>query len=276
VRRGQPLAELDERELRALREQANATLQRSEAEWRYAESDLKRKAELAGAHVISPDDLELAVRSNSVARQQVAVARAALSYAETQLDYARILAPIDGVVASVATQEGETVSASFAAPTFVTLIDLTRLEVWAYVDETDIGRIQTGQRARFTVDTYGEQEFEGTVTAVYPKAEIRDNVVDYVTVVRFEAAPDRVLRPEMTTTVRIAVALRENVPALPLSAVQWEGNRPWVWTPRAAGGGPARRWITAGARDSEFLEIADGLREGDDVLVGNLNPKEEP
>jgi RND family efflux transporter MFP subunit len=273
VTRDQPLAELDDRELRALREQADATLHRAEADVRYAESDLKRKAALADAHVIPADDLELAERGHSVARQQVAVARAALAYADTQLDYTRILAPIDGVVASVATQEGETVSASFAAPTFVTLIDLSRLEVWAYVDETDIGRIQVGQKAGFTVDTYGDEEFGGVVTAIYPKAEIRDNVVDYVTVVRFDPPRDRVLRPEMTTTVKIAVALRENVPALPLRAVRWEGNRAFVRVPAPAGGEAVRRWITPGARDAEFLEIVEGLREGDEVIVGN---QEEP
>ena len=84
-------------------------------------------------------------------------------------------------------------AASFAAPTFVTLLDLaTALEVWAYVDETDIGRIQVGQQARFTVDTYPGQRVRGRVTAIHPQAEIRDNVVNYVTVLDFEpprAAP---------------------------------------------------------------------------------------
>ena len=79
------------------------------------------------------------------------------------------------------------------------------LEVWAYVDETDIGRIRVGQKARFTVDTYRDHEFDGRVTAVYPKAEIRDNVVNYVTVMRFEPPRDRTLRPEMTTTVLLAI-----------------------------------------------------------------------
>ena len=75
--------------------------------------------------------------------------------------------------------------------------------MWAYVDETDIGRIRIGQPATFTVDTYGATKFAGEVTAIYPQAEIRDNVVNYVTVIRFEPPPDKVLRPEMTATVRI-------------------------------------------------------------------------
>jgi len=175
------------------------------------------------------------------------------------------------VVASVATQEGETVAASFASPTFVTLIDLARVEVWAYVDETDIGRIQVGQKARFTVDTYADQEFDGRVTAIYPKAEIRDNVVDYVTVIRFEPPRDRVLRPDMTTTVRIAIDQRENVLSLPLRAVRLEGARAFVLVHR--GDAIERRWITTGRRDDTACEITDGLREGDEVLVGDVNLK---
>lgn len=212
VKKGQVLAELDDRDLVARRDQANAELHRAEADLSYAQGDLHRKKDLRAAAVIAPSELDLVERACSVAEQQVAVARAALVYADTQLDYTRIVAPITGVVASVSTQEGETVSASLAAPTFVTLIDLSRLEVWAYVDETDIGRIQVGQTAKFTVDTYADEEFEGRVDTVYPTAEIRDNVVDYVAVVQYEPPRGRTLRPEMTTTVRIALAPRRIVP----------------------------------------------------------------
>jgi len=203
VREGQLLAELDDRDLVAQRDQARAAVDVAEANLDYARADLERKRQLSSAALLADSDLDLAQRAFAVAARQAAGAKANLSFAATQLAYARIFAPISGVVASVATQEGETVAASFAAPTFVTLIDLSRLEVWAYVDETDIGRIHTGQRASFTVDTYGDEAFDGVVTAIYPKAEVRDNVVDYVVVVRFDPPRDRVLRPDMTTTVRI-------------------------------------------------------------------------
>jgi HlyD family secretion protein len=203
VREGQLLAELDDRDLVAQRDQARAALDVAEANFDYARADLARKRQLSSATLLADSDLDLAQRAFAVAARQAAGAKANLSFAATQLAYARIFAPISGVVASVATQEGETVAASFAAPTFVTLIDLSRLEVWAYVDETDIGRIRTGQRASFTVDTYGDQAFDGVVTAIYPKAEIRDNVVNYVVVVRFDPPRGRVLRPDMTTTVHI-------------------------------------------------------------------------
>jgi RND family efflux transporter MFP subunit len=275
VAKGQRLAELDDRDLVARRNEADANVQRALAESRYAEADLRRKRTLATAQVISPDDLDFAERACAVAAQQVAVARAAAAYAETQLAYTRIEAPISGVVASVATQEGETVSAGFAAPTFVTLIDLSRLEVWAYVDETDIGRIAPGQRARFTVDTYADHTFEGVVTAIYPKAEIRDNVVNYVTVVRFDPPVGCVLRPEMTATVRVGVSLRENVPALPLRALTWEGDQAHVQF-RGPGDRVERRAVAVGTRDAEWAEIVSGVREGDVVLTGNLKGDNQP
>jgi HlyD family secretion protein len=204
VRKGQLLAELDARELTARRDQAAAALASARASLVYARAELLRKRELAAAGLVAPSERDLAERAFAVAEEQRSEAEASLEYARTQVGHARISAPIAGVVASIATQEGETVAASFAAPTFVTLLDLARLELWAYVDETDIGRIRTAQQARFTVDTYPDHEFEGRVTAVYPQAEIRDNVVNYVTVIRFERPRERTLRPEMTATVKIA------------------------------------------------------------------------
>lgn len=205
VEKGQLLAELDTRELRARRDQASASLALARANLAFSEADLRRKRELAAAQVIASSELDVAERAQAVAEQQLRQAEADLELTTTQLGYARIEAPIAGVVSSISTQEGETVAASFAAPTFVTLLDLDRLEVWAYVDETDIGRIRTGQKARFTVDSWPDQEVEGEVTAIYPQAEIRDNVVNYVTVVRFTPPPDRTLRPEMTAAVKIAL-----------------------------------------------------------------------
>jgi macrolide-specific efflux system membrane fusion protein len=268
VAKGQLLAELDARDLQARRDESAAALEVAEANLRYAESDLRRKGELRAAELLPPSDLDLATQAFSVAQQQRAQARANLDYAITQLDYARIVAPIAGVVSSVTTQEGETVAASFAAPTFVTLLDLTRLEVRAYVDETDIGRIRQGQQARFTVDTYPNQEFVGRVVAVYPQAEIRDNVVDYVTEVRFQAARDRVVRPEMTTTVRILLDTHEHVLAVPIRAVRRADGRPFVWYRQ--GETVERRWVTTGLKDDSYWEIVDGLREGDAVVVGDV------
>ncbi|HEV8630940.1 MAG TPA: efflux RND transporter periplasmic adaptor subunit [Thermoanaerobaculia bacterium] len=273
VKAGQLLAQLDARDLQARRGEAAAALASADADLRYAEADLQRKRELAAAQVIATGDLDLAERAFAVARQQRARAQAALDAATTELGYARIVAPMAGIVASVSTQEGETVAASFAAPTFVTLLDLDRLEVRAYVDETDIGRIRLGQRARFTVDTYPGVDFPGRLTAIYPQAEIRDNVVDYVTVVRFATPSDRTLRPEMTTTVRVLLDRRAHVLTVPIRAVRRAAGRPFVVL--AQGDRLARRPVTTGARDESYWEIVAGLREGDEVLVGEAGDEEK-
>ena len=210
VRKGQLLAELDDRDLTALRDQVSADVHRLESNLEYDRLDVGRKRELAARKVLAPAELEPAERALKTTERQLEAARANLAFASAQLDYTKVIAPIRGIVASVSTREGETIAASFAAPTFLTLLDPSRLEVWAYVDETDIGRIRAGQIARFTVDTYGTEEFAGRVVTVYPTAEIRDNVVNYVTVVRFQAPKGRVLRPEMTTTVRIAIDSRQS------------------------------------------------------------------
>src|SRR4051794_8585448 len=220
VNKGQLLAEVDSRALIARRDADAAALQVAQANLDYAQVDLGRKRQLNAAQIISRSELDLAEKAFAVAGQQCDQARATLADSNTQLGYSQIFAPISGVVSTVTTQEGETVAASFAAPTFVTLLDLTKLEVWAYVDETDIGHIRVGERARFTVDTYGDRQFEGTVTSIHPKAEIRDNVVDYVVVVRFTAPRGFTLRPEMTTTVSIDLDRHANVLALPIRAIR--------------------------------------------------------
>ncbi len=264
VEKGQLLAQLDAHELVARRDQAEAALRSARASLAYAQAELARKRELAAARLIAPSQLDLAATAAGVAEQQRAEAEANLDYARTQLGYARIEAPIAGVVSSVSTQEGETVSASLAAPTFVTLLDLARLEVRAYVDETDIGRIRLGQKAAFTVDTYPGREFAGRVTAIYPQAEIRDNVVDYVTVVGFEAPRDGVLRPEMTTTVKISLGVHENALAVPRAALRREEGRPYVLCTQ--GDRSVRRPVRTGLSDEGYWEIVEGLQEGEEVL----------
>jgi RND family efflux transporter MFP subunit len=265
VEEGQLLAELDTDELSARRDQAAAALASSRAAASWAAAELERKRALAAREVVSRSDLDLAERGFAVARAAEEEARANLALARTQLAHARIRAPIRGVVASVATQQGETVAASFSAPTFVTIVDLDRLEVWAYVDETDIGRIRPGQEARFSVDTYPGREFEGRVADVHPKAEIRDNVVNYVAVVSFAPPRDATLRPEMTAAVRVLTERRVGVLAVPRRAVRREQGRPFVLVP--GGDRPQRRWVATGGHDEGRWEIVDGLREGEAVLV---------
>jgi RND family efflux transporter MFP subunit len=270
VRAGQLLAELDPVEYRTQVARAEAQLLSATAERAYADEQFARARSLAAADVVTPAELSAAQRSLDTARAREREAAAALEAARVQLGYTRITAPITGVIASVSTQEGETVAASFSAPTFVTIIDLARLEVWAYVDETDIGRIEVGQRARFTVDTYPGEHFDGRVTAVRPGAEVRDNVVNYITLIEFDNPPDRLLRPEMTTTVNIVLDGRTGALAVPNGALRRDDAGTYVLVP--ARDGVERRDIDVGFRGAAYTEVLDGVVEGDHVVLGPAQP----
>ena len=268
VRAGQLLAELDPVEFETQVERADAARANTVAERTYAESEFKRVQQLAETGAATQAELTSAQRTLETTRAKEREAAAALAAARVQLEYTRIRAPISGVIATVSTQEGETVAASFAAPTFLTIVDLSRLEVWAFVDETDIGRIKVGQQARFTVDTYQGEELEGQVSAIRPTAEVRDNVVTYVTLIELQNRTRKVLRPEMTTTVNIAMDQRKDVLAVPNAALRRDAQGTYVLVPAATGS--ERRDVRAGFRGTDYTEVLAGAQPGDRVIVGSL------
>ena len=196
---------------------------------------------------------------------EVERAEATLDDAKIQLSYAAIAAPISGVIGSVSTQEGETVAAGLNAPTFVTIIDLGRLQVDAFVDEVDIGKVQPHQKVVFTVDSFPSREFEGKVVAIYPKAVIQENVVTYDVVVEITDKYDGLLRPEMTASVTILLEAREGALTIPIKAVKRDRGKSIVYV--LSDGQPQPREIKAGWKDSSWIEVLSGLEEGEVVLL---------
>lgn len=265
VEKGRLLGELDPTEFKARYNQALAALENAKAELNYAALNLKRQRALKKKNFTSQEKVDAAEKAYEVVVSVFKQAEANLDYARIQLGYTRIQAPISGVVASVSTQEGETVAASFTAPTFVIIIDLNRLEVQAYVDETDIGRIEKGQRATFTVDTYPGIDFEGEVTAIYPKAEMKDNVVNYITLIDITGSEGYTLRPEMTTTVRIFQRSRPRVPSVPKRAVFRENGKKYVYV--LNGAQRVKREVDTGWTEGKYIEITRGLDEGEKISI---------
>jgi len=266
VSQGQLLAELDTVEVQAKLAQAEAALNMVRAELDFAELELQRKQGLSEKEMIAHDELEAAEKAYRLAQFKIKEAEANVVYVKTQLAYTKIHAPISGVVSSVTTQEGETVAASFTTPTFVTIIDLERLELWAYVDETDIGRVTEGQGAVFTVDTYPETEFTGEVQSIYPNAVIQNTVVNYITIIRIGDRQGRILRPEMTTNVTIFIETRQNVLAVPRKAIRRDRGKYLVWVQNE--GQIEEREVRVGWRDETYTEILEGLAEGETVMIG--------
>lgn len=265
VQAGQVIAEIDDAELRAKLNQNLAAVNKARADYDYAKLNMERQASLLEQNYISRQTYDLAENAFKIADAQLKQAEANAEVAKVQLSYTSIYALTSGVIASVSTQEGETVMAGLAAPTFVNIIDLTRLEVQVYVDETDIGKILIGQEATFTVDTYSDTDFKGNVTAIYPKAVIQDNVVNYIVVVEIIDFKDKILRPEMTATVTIHLETRKNVIAIPSKAIIRERGERFVTV--MENGTAISRKIKTGWYNSSFTEVVDGLNEGETVLL---------
>jgi len=247
---GQLLAELDATALEAQVDEARADVALSEPRIELAESILIRRQRLAEKRLTSVEDLDTAENGLAVARAQLLADKTRLRTAEIALSYTQVTAPISGVVAEVTTREGETVAAAFAAPNFVTIIDLNRLEVLAYVDEADIGRVLVGQQASFTVDTFPNVEFTA-----------RGSVVNYVVRLKFERSADFILRPEMTAHVRIVVDERDDVLTAPRATIKRTVGRQYVRVQRA--GQWSEQDVKTGWRSESTVEFLSGVREGD-------------
>lgn len=265
VRKGDVLAELEDADWRVRVAGLEAEVAESAARLEYARARLR-----AAEAVADTPELDRASARMDVAVLEAGIerVRARLAEARLQLGYTRIAAPVDGTIASVSTYEGETVAASFAAPTFVSIVDLGRLEVHAYVDESDVGRVEVGQPATFSVDAHPGRELEGVVTAIRPKAEIVNNVVNYVAIITAGDAGDVTLRPEMTARVGFVLDRRENALSVPRSALVTGGGASFVLEATASGWRKAP--VRTGLFTTQRIEITDGLEEGA-VVIANAS-----
>jgi len=184
---------------------------------------------------------------------------------KVKLSYAFIYSPIDGSVSEVSTQQGETVVAGLNAPTFITVIDLSKLEVHCYIDETDIGKIKPGMPAKFRIDSFPDKVFEAKVRTIYPGAIIRNNVVFYDTVLDILTPYEGYLRPEMTAQVTIIADKKEKALQIPARAIKVdEKGKRFVYVKR--GNKVEKQYITTGWESQGKVEVLSGLSKTD--LVG--------
>ncbi|HEX3581982.1 MAG TPA: efflux RND transporter periplasmic adaptor subunit [Thermoanaerobaculia bacterium] len=221
VKKGQLLAELDPTPFQQTVEQRQADVTKSQVEAANAKITYDRQRRLTAAGLAAQADLDSAKTAYEGAQAQVAQSRAALSQAETNLKYAKIVSPIDGVVVDRAYDVGQTVAASFQAPTLFQIAqDLTKMQVQADVDQSDIGRIQVGQFSRFTVDSYPDEMFRGRISQIRLNATVSQNVVTYPVIIEVPN-PDEKLRPKMTANVTISVARVQNVLRIPNASLRF-------------------------------------------------------
>ena len=243
----------------------------------------------AHEHIVDGSKVDF-IRSNAdleIAQASVPQRKAAERSIEIDLERTTIRSPIDGVVVGRKVNEGQTVAASLEAPVLFTIAgDLQRMEIYARVDESDIGKIRVGQKAQFSVDAYPTQRFAATVSGIRKAPEVTQNVVTY-TVVLATTNPDNLLLPGMTATVNIVVAEAKDVLRIPMTAPRFvpaggEGVGSSV-APAPASGWPATVWLLGGAErpvpvnitlgedDGAYAALLTGdLKEGDQLAVGEI------
>lgn len=236
VKKGQLLAKLDPQLFAAALEQANANflsakagVVRAEAQEKDAQMVLARAQKLGAEGLAAASEVQTAETNVAVTKAATEVAKASLAQstaarnqAQVNLSYTDIFSPIDGTVISRSVDVGQTVAASLQAPVLFTIAeDLKRMQVHTNVAEGDVGRLQEGMHARFTVDAFPGQSFHGKVGSIRNAPQTVQNVVTYDAVIDVDNA-DLKLRPGMTATVTVAYAEREEAVAVPNAAFRFK------------------------------------------------------
>ena len=228
VKKGQVIAELDKTNLISELNTAKANLASSQSTATYQLANYNRYKTLYDKGLVSADEFENAQLSYQKAREDVNAKRESVRKAETNLGYATITSPIDGVVLSKSVEEGQTVAASFNTPELFKIAqDLTDMRVIADIDEADIGGVKEGQRVSFTVDAFPDDHFEGRVTQVRQQATTESNVVTYEVVI---SAPneDLKLMPGLTASVTIYTMEKNDVLVVPSKALRFMPNQAFL------------------------------------------------
>lgn len=289
VKKGQVIAELDKTNLMSQLNTAKTQLATAQSQLNYQTANYKRYKTLFEKGLVAADDFDNAKLSYTQAKEQVVSAKEEVQRAQTNLGYATITSPIDGVVLSKSVEEGQTVAASFSTPELFTIAqDLTNMQVVADVDEADIGDVKEGERVTFTVDAYPDDTFEGEVKQVRQEATTTNNVVTYEVVISAPNA-DLKLKPGLTANVTIYTAERKGVLSVPSKALRFTPQKETVgkmkivdvanaknkvWT--IEGNSIVAHKVNIGMTDGTNTQIVGGIAKGTKVITGlNVTGGEE-
>lgn len=280
VQKGQVIAELDKTNLLSELASTQSNLANAQSSLTYQTSNYNRYKTLFEKGLVSANDYENAKLSYEQAVQQVKVHQQNVQKAQTNLGYATITSPIDGIVLSKEVEEGQTVASAMTTPTlFIIAQDLTDMRVIADIDEADIGGVKEGQRVTFTVDAYPDDIFEGEVTQVRQEATTESNVVTYEVVI---SAPNNALKlkPGLTANVTIYTFEKNNVLAVSNRALRFTPNEALLQKDETISDidSPHKLWtkegntfkahkVKIGTTNGTLTEILSGVAEGTEVLT---------
>ena len=291
VKKGDLLAELDKSTLNERLIQANASLASAQSGLTYAQQNYDRTKQLYGVKAATQAAYDDVINQLSQAKTTYENAKASLRQAKVDLSYAEIYSPIDGVVLNRAVEEGQTVAASFSTPTLFTIAnDLKNMQVEADVDEADIGQVKDGQRVQFTVDSFQDDVFEGTVKQIRLQPTVTSNVVTYTVIIE-APNPEEKLYPGMTASVTIITNAEKGL-TVPAAALNFEPTSDMIkklhimppkekQTTKQKGvwvqseGRIEYREVTIGTTDAVHTIIEKGLNEGDSIVVSVTTIKED-
>ncbi len=294
VKKGDLIAELDKINLQETVTNAQAAYNSARNELNYYQQNYDRQKKMYDAEVISKSEYEQAFYQLENAKAAVTQRQTSLAQARTNLGYANIYAPIDGIVLSREVEEGQTVTASMSTPTLFKIAkDITKMQVEADVDEADIGQVKVGQRVQFTVDAYPNEEFQGVVKQVRLSPTTSSNVVTYTVIIEAEN-PEEKLKPGLTATIVIYTNELKDVTLISAKAVNAnidtsllaqyyeqqgiqaqipqvkfsKGKNKFIWVKSGSDGSLSQKQITVGNSDGIQMEIISGLSVGDEVVTG--------
>ena len=280
VKKGQVIAELDKTNLVSELNSAQSNLANAQSNLTYQKANYSRYKNLYEKGLIAANDFENARLSYEQAQQQVKIQQQSVEKARTNLGYATITSPIDGIILSKEVEEGQTVASAMTTPTLFNIAqDLTDMRVIADIDEADIGGVVEGQRVTFTVDAFPDDVFNGSVTQVRQEATTESNVVTYEVVI---SAPndDLKLKPGLTANVTIYTLEKNNVLTVPAKALRFTPNdaimtdgesiedvkaKNKVWT--REGNVFKAHAVEIGTTNGTLTEIVSGIKEGTEVLT---------
>lgn len=280
VKKGQLIAELDRTNLMSELASAKSNLEAAGSDLSYQKANHSRMKTLHDKGLVSDDEYETARLSLRQAESTYDMRKEAVAKAQTNLGYAYITSPINGVILSKAVEEGQTVAAGFTTPTLFTIAqDLTDMRVIADVDEADIGDVAEGQKVEFTVDAYPNETFEGQVTQVRQEATTESNVVTYEVVIS-APNPSLKLKPGLTANVTIHTLEQPNLLSVPTKALRFtptadllrkgdkiqdcSGNKK-VWVRE---GNVIKAYaVQTGITNGTLTQIVSGVKEGVEVIT---------
>ncbi len=207
----------------------------------------------------------------TIAQSNLEEIQARLRQQEIRLTYTKIYSPIDGVVSDVTAQQGETIVAGLQVANLVTVLDPTRLEMWIYIDETDIGKAAVGQDVEYYVDTFPARTFKGKIEKIYPQPVVKENIVYYLATMKIPPEDAAFLKPEMTTHVRIITEEKKDILTAPNAAVKFERGRQVAY--KVTGKNRVEKLtLKIGIRGEDRTEILSGANEGDVLATKIILP----